>query len=341
MPIRRASTLACIVLVGVGTAAPQQAPVSNHRFVQVADGVYAAHPAPAMNVGSNTAVIVAGDGVMLVDSHITPAAARALVEDVETVTDKPVRWVVNTHHHYDHAHGNPAFGSDVTVIGHEFTRRILAAPPLQDDTYREFVEGLPGQIENLRSRAAISQDSVPLQQQLKRQVQLAEGLKEVRSSPPDVTLTQSMSVYRGDRELRLLHVGRGHTAGDVVVYLPREKILCTGDLLTAGLSYMGDAYADEWAQTLDHLEALDFDAVIPGHGEVLKGKAHLDGFRAYLKDFWEQVAALRREGVPATDAAKRVDLRRHQPAFPSITAQGADPAAVARQYRVMLERERQ
>jgi cyclase len=351
----RSIALAGLVIAGIGTAASQTPPVdsaqgapsdsrgasSNHRFVKVAEGVYAAHPTPAMNVGSNTAVIVTDEGVMLVDSHITPATARALSSDIRSLTTQPVRWVVNTHYHYDHAHGNPAFGPDVTIIGHEFTRKMLAAPPLEDETYRTFVDGLPAQIDGLRKRLAAESDKSGVEAQLHRQIALAEGLKEVRSAPPNLTLGSSLTIYRGGREMQLLHLGRGHTGGDVVVYLPKERILCTGDLLTAGLSYMGDAYADEWAATLEKLKPLDFTTIIPGHGEVLQGKERVTQFQGYLRDVWDQVAALRRAGVSSADAATRVDLTAHRAAFPNITGPGADPAGVARQYRVMAEREGQ
>lgn len=344
LPVPRLLVLATVALAGIGALA-WQAPSSpsspSHRFVKVADGVYAAHPTAAMNVGSNTAVIITTQGVMIVDSHITPAAARALVKDIRALTDQPVRWVVDSHYHYDHAHGNAAFGPDVTIIGHEFTRKMLLASPLDDETYRVFAEGLPEQIAGLRARVETETDKSGVAAQLRRQIELAEGLKEVTSAAPDLTLTTSMSIFKGGREIQLLHLGRGHTGGDVIVYLPQEKLVCAGDLLTAGLSYMGDAYVDEWVTSLERLKALDFETIIPGHGEVLKGREHLTNFQAYLRDAWDQVAALRRAGVSASDAAARIDLRRHSAAFPAIKAPGVDPAGVARQYRVMAEREGQ
>lgn len=111
--------------------------------------------------------------------------------------------------------------------------------------------------------------------------------------------------------------------------------------MTAGLSYTGDAYVDEWAATLEKLKPLDFTTIIPGHGDVLQGKDRLSQFQSYLRDVWDQVAAQRRAGASAADAAKRVDLSAHRAAFPNITGPGADPVGVARQYRVMAEREGQ
>ena len=82
-----------------------------------------------------------------------------------------------------------------------------------------------------------------------------------------------MTLFRGGREIQLLYFGRGHTDTDVVVFLPKERIVCTGDLMESVISYMGDAYLEEWPATLDRLMTLDFDTVMPGHGVVFKGKA--------------------------------------------------------------------
>ena len=91
-----------------------------------------------------------------------------------------------------------------------------------------------------------------------------------------------MTVYLGSREIRLLLLGRGHTAGDVVVYLPQERVVATGDLLVENTSYMGDAFFTEWIDTIETLKKLDFDTVLPGHGQAFTGKAKLDHWQAYL-----------------------------------------------------------
>ena len=131
-----------------------------------------------------------------------------------------------------------------------------------------------------------------------------------------MTLTDTMTLYRGGREIRLLFLGRGHTGGDVVVYLPKERVVATGDLLTAGPSYLGDAFLTDWIATLDRLRALDFDTVLPGHGEAFQGKAKIDHFQSYLEDFWQQAKALHDAGVSAEEAARRIDLRSHAADYP-------------------------
>ena len=97
-----------------------------HRFQKVADGIYYATSSGTMNVGANSPIIVNDDEALAIDSEITPAAARALVADLKAVTNKPVRYVVDSHYHYDHAFGNQIFAADVQVIGHDNTRRRLS-----------------------------------------------------------------------------------------------------------------------------------------------------------------------------------------------------------------------
>ncbi len=93
-----------------------------HRFEEIAEGVYFAAGTGVMTTMSNSLVIINESDVMIVDTHVTPAAARALVEGVKTLTDKPVRYVINSHYHFDHAHGNQIFGDDVEIVGHQFVR---------------------------------------------------------------------------------------------------------------------------------------------------------------------------------------------------------------------------
>ena len=308
------------------------------RFNQVKEGIYHAIGTGALAVVGNSAVIVNDDDVIVVDDHVSPAAAWALLEEVKEITSKPVTTVVNTHFHFDHAHGNQMFGPGVQIIGHAFTRQMLLdnrsiGMPL----FQGYLTGLPGQIENLRKRAASETDPAA-KAKLETQLRVAENnlasQKELRPTPPNVTLTTEMTLYRGDREIQIRFLGRGHTAGDVVVYLPRERAVITGDFLTSGLSNMSDGYLDEWADSLDALKKLDFDTVIPGHGEAFTDKARIDYFQAYLRDVWSEVGRLKQQGVAAEEAAKRVDMTRHKGRLP-IQAPGVPLIAVTRIYELL------
>lgn len=279
-----------------------------YKFEKVADGVYYA----SGGFGSNNVVIVNDRDVMLVDDGTTPAAARAFLEDVRRITDKPVRYVVNTHFHYDHTDGNSVFAPDVQILGHEFVRTaILTFDVLHREPFRT-------------SQA----NAAP---------EIAEQLKEIKPTPPNVTYTSKLVLWPGQRQIQLLFLGRGHTGGDTVVFLPLERIVCTGDLMESRLAYMGDAFFDEWIATLEALKQLDFALVLPGHGVPFAGKGLITAYQGYLRDLMKQAADLRKQGVPAEEAARRVDLTSHAKDFPQIQGPGADLRGVRRLYAWMDE----
>jgi cyclase len=345
----RLAWLACFLFLAVavivartGTTVQRPAPPGSQfageafRFTRVAEGVYHAVGTGAIAVGCNAAIIVNPDGVLVVDSHATPAAAWALAEQLRTITDKPIRHVINTHFHWDHAHGNQVFGPDVEVIGHEFTRRMLAeGASMRGRSYESFIGNIPSQIAQLTTQIAAMGDG-PARDKLREQLRVQEQYREAQASvtprPPAVTFNDRLTLHHGGREIQLLFLGRGHTGGDIVVYLPKERIVATGDLLGAGPSYLGDGYLSDWVATLDQLRGLDFDTVLPGHGDVFTGKAKIDHFQAYLKDFDRQVRALHAQGVPAEDAARRIDLRSHADHYPTIRDVGILNHAVYRAY---------
>jgi len=309
------------------------------RFNKIADGVYHAIGTGAMTVVGNSSVIVNDDDVIVVDDHVSPAAAWVLVEEIKKLTDKPVRTVINTHFHYDHAHGNQIFGKDVSIIGHEFTREMLLGGKSSEmPLYKNYVTGLPGQIATLRQRITAEADPAAktrLQAQLETAENNAASQAELKPTPPNVTLRTNLTLYRGSREIQIRFLGRAHTAGDVVVYLPKEKIVITGDLLTSTLSNMSDAFVNEWVSTLDELKKLDVVTILPGHGEAFTDKAKIDYFQAYLRDVWGEVTRLKQQGVSAEDAAKRADLTRHRDHFSTITAPGVPLIAVTRIYELL------
>ncbi len=194
---------------------------------------------------------------------------------------------------------------------------------------------MPARIEALTKQIAEEKDAGKkgtLQTQLADARKTAQDLKEIKPTPPNVTYSSKMTLNKGQREIQLLFLGRGHTGGDTVVFLPRERIVCTGDLMESRLAYMGDAFFDEWVTTLEALKKLDFALVLPGHGTPFRDKARITAFQSYLTDLTKQATALRKQGVSADDAAKRVDLTSHAKDFPQIQGPGADLRGVRRIY---------
>ena len=210
------------------------------------------------------------------------------------------------------------------IIGHEFTRRMLAAgESTRGRSYRHFVtSGIPVQIAQLTKQI----DGMPdgpakdnVREQLSIQLQYREASAAVKVQPPTVTLTDSMTLYRGGREIRLLFLGRGHTGGDVVVYLPKERSWLTGDLLTAAPSYMGDAFVPTGRRRSTSLGArLRLGAPRPRRG--VQGKVKIDHFKSYLADFWQQAKKLHDSGVSAEEAARQIDMRKHIADYPEVPA---------------------
>jgi cyclase len=321
-------------------AAQAQTPVA-HRFIQVASGVYSAVGNGTIETRSSNMVIVNADDVFLVDTNITPEATRRLINDIKTLTDKPVRHVVNTHWHYDHTNGNQVFGAEVAVIGHANERKEILEGVLKNRIALEF-QNLPRQLDNLRKQIASETDAAKKKQaedRLKVQEAYQEQLKETVPTPPNVTFDDHMTVFRGDREIRLLYLGRGHSDTDVIVYLPKEKIVATGDFfegpVTGALNF---GFHDEWAINLEKLKALDFETVVPGHGEPFRGKEQIAYFQAFLRDLWNQTKTFHDEKVPVADAAKRIDLTAHREHYRNVNGPGIQEATVARIYQVLDQR---
>jgi len=314
-----------------------------YRFEKIADGVYYATATGSMVTGSNNVLIVGDRDVMVVDTGTSPAAARAFVEDIRMITNKPVRYVVNTHFHYDHTNGNQVYAGKADIIAHEYVkdalqnRDVLHTEPFKTSQ----LTNVPNRIDTLKKQIAGEKDAArkaTLQQQLAVAQQGWDDLKEIKPTPPNVTYSKNRVLNLGGREVQLLFLGRGHTNGDTFIYLPKEKIVCTGDMMETQPAYMGNAQFDEWVATLDSLKKLDFDTVLPGHGMPFKGRALITAWQGYLTDLMKQVAVLRKQGLSADDAAQKVDLTSYKKDFPQIQGPGADLRGVKRLYEWMDEK---
>lgn len=335
-----------VVTTGLLAAAQETDPTDGAaawRFEAVADGVYFATGTGAMTTMSNSLVIVNDDHTMLVDTSVSPAAARKLIAEIASeVTDKPIRYVFNTHFHFDHAHGNQLFGDGVEIIGHEYVRSQHLADPLNQRTNRSFSAAIPGQIERMKAQLAAATDATE-RTRLETAVRVSEAhwnaIQETVVKPPNVTYSDRMTLVEGGREVQLHFVGRGHTGGDTMVFLPAERIVFTGDFFLGSpganaLPYMGDGFVNEWPASLDGLKALDFETIVPGHGSPFSDRSQIDDLQSYLRDLWKQVSALRAEGLSADDAVARVDLGAHEAKY-GARARSVDPRAVVRIYEVL------
>ena len=341
-PLRSSiATLALILLAtGVLRAADHWKVVTGEAFsfTEVRDGVWHVRGTGAVAAGSNGALVVGDGGALLVDSHMTPAAARALLAELPLVTDQPIRYVVNTHFHFDHVQGNQVFGEDVEVVAHEATRAHIASGDTRRGRgYELFVGGIPGAIEQLEAGLAglEGEELETAQARIAGMRTFWEQDSETELKAPTLALREAVTLYRGGREIRIFHLGRGHTDGDVLVYLPAERVLVTGDVITNGVPYMGDGFLREWADSLEPLTELPIDVILPGHGAAFEGSERIAHLQAYLRDLWAKCAALHAEGVAAAEAAERIDMTAHAEHFPTIEGPGVHPHAVERVYELL------
>ena len=205
----------------------------------------------------NSGVVVGPEGVLVVDAQATPAMAADVVARIRTVTDKPVRHVVLTHYHAVRVLGASGY-KGAEIIASEAARDMIVERGQQD------MDSEIGRFPRLFR----GKDSIP-------------GL-----TWPTLTFRERMTLWMGPREVQLIHVGRSHTAGDVVVWLPKERVLFSGDVVEFGATpYCGDAHFADWPATLAVAEALGAEALVPGRGRALVGRDQVAEAFAGTRDF--------------------------------------------------------
>ena len=226
----------------------------------------------------NSGVIVGDESVMVIDTQATPVMAQKVIDCVRGVTDKPIKHVVLTHYHAVRVLGASAYKPE-NIIASRGTHELIVERGQQD--YESEVGRFP--------RLFDSVESVP-------------GL-----TWPNIVFDETLTMYRGGKEVEILHLGRGHTKGDTVVWLPDEKVLFSGDLVEYGATpYTGDAYLKDWPETLSRLRSLGAEKLVPGRGAALKtqadSEAAIDGTRDFLTKMYDSVEA----GVQAGKPLKRI-----------------------------------
>jgi glyoxylase-like metal-dependent hydrolase (beta-lactamase superfamily II) len=275
----------------------------------VADGVYAAIAAPQYKINSNAAVILTNDGAIVVDSHSKPSAARALFREIQGITTQPVHTLINTHFHWDHWQGNEVYAAasaNLEIISSARTQENLLTPGAGVGGVPYIapqLAALPTEIAQLKDE--IRRASNPeLKARLETNLQQAEAyfaeLQQLTPALPTRTVASSVTLHEHGRELQLLLLGRAHTDGDIFIYLPQEKVIVTGDAVVDWMPFLGDGYPEEWIDTLNALEQVDFTHMIPGHGDVMT-KEHIAFFRNYLTDLIAAVKHAAAAGASLAD----------------------------------------
>jgi glyoxylase-like metal-dependent hydrolase (beta-lactamase superfamily II) len=228
-------------------------------FDQIGAGLYAY----TAEGDPNSGVIVGDDGVMVIDAQATPAMAADVIARVAKITDKPIKYVLLTHYHAARTLGASAF-KDAAILASDTTRALIAERGKQD-----------------------MESEIARFPRLFRAAEIIPG-----PTWPTMTFPDQISVWLGRREVRILHIGRGHTAGDVIAVVPDAGVVFSGDLVENNTAcYCGDAHFTDWLATLDNLAEMAAATLVPGRGATLttpemvaEGIAFTGGFLSTLYD---------------------------------------------------------
>jgi len=268
------------------------------KKIQIADGIVLFQTAPYGDVGldGNSIAVFSRDGVLVFDTNGTPAAAAAILEEIRKQTDKPVRYVVNSHWHWDHWYGTETYlraFPDLRIIAHEKTRGMMLGPALAfnkpglETQLPAYIQGLEKRVAAARSATPPPPDLPALERRLEEDRFFLEQKTGVHHAAANLTFNDRVEIHMGGRRIQVLNYGRAVTPGDAFVYLPDEKILIAGDLLINPISFALSCYPTEWLRTLEKIDALDASVLVPGHGEPLHDKqllhATMDVFRELLR----------------------------------------------------------
>ena len=227
---------------------------------KVSDSVYAytdtKNASPSNSFGANAGIIVGQDGVIVVDTLATAKEARKMINDIKSLTNKPIRYVINTHTHFDHCFGNSEFAELGAVI-----------------------------ISHKSGKASLMKVGDRLIEIVKKMGMTDEMLEGTTILYPSLTFNDKMQIDLGNVVVELYYIAPNHSPDNILVYIPKEKVLFTGDVLFTNFhAYIGSADLDGWKKNLDYIATLEVDNIIPGHGP-LSSKQDVTDMKDYLITF--------------------------------------------------------
>lgn len=304
-PARGVATAVLAVLLIPAATLLAQHPAPRHT--ELAPGVHLFQTEPYGDAGmdGNAVAVVGDDGVLVFDANGTPAAARAVIARLRQVTTQPVRYLVLSHWHWDHWYGAEAYREaypGITIISHAASRRLMAGPavafnqPGLDTQLPAHLDQVRQALARARAASPPSADTTRLAAHLERDAWFLAQKRGVRHTLADLTLTDSLTIHLGGREVRLQHPGPAITPGDTWLWLPAERIAVLGDLLVNPLTFALFAHPDGWIRALEQLDARDAALLVPGHGDPMGDEARLHATLALLRRERDLALAVHRAG---------------------------------------------
>jgi cyclase len=271
-------------------------------ITKLAEGVYAQIVPPDNNAAiSNSGIVLLERGVLIFDTHFTPDAGQLLLARVQSLTPKPVRFLINSHFHPDHTHGNQVFPNSPLIIGSTNARRDM----LQQDipSLNRALSVTRDQLERAR-KEVLTETEPKVQERMRSSINsrqaLVDSLSRLKILTPLITVDDGLTILDPAREIRILSLGNAHTDGDLVLFLPAEKIVFAGDVFfNDGIPNSQDANFLDWMKTLEEMAKLDAERFVPGHGSV--------GTKQEVREFLEYLEQLKQLVEPAVTRGDPLD----------------------------------
>jgi glyoxylase-like metal-dependent hydrolase (beta-lactamase superfamily II) len=280
---------------------------------KVIDGTYFAHAHPQAMINCNAVIFVRSKDVVVVDAHSKPSAAAALIQQIQReVTTKPVRYVINTHFHWDHTQGNQAYravGHPVDFIASNSTKQLMTKFSVA--RLKESIDAAPAQVDKLRDRAARSSDPAEkafCNEQIRQMQAYAAELRDFHLELPTITFDTSYVLPDPAFDLHIEFHGHSHTAGDVFVFCPQAHAIATGDAIHGFLPNIADGYPRTWPSTIDAVARADFRFQMGGHGAYQTDRTVMTCQRNYIEELTSRVAAAKQSGLSLAEMQQRITV---------------------------------
>ena len=288
--------LGLLLSLSLSSHVPADSVATKARTVtRLAEGVWTIrHPdAPDTFPQSNTTVVVGDRGVLVVDACLLPSSAKEDIAEIRRLVgrpDKPVTWVVNTHWHFDHTIGNAAYVDafpSVQIVATRHTQKAIAdwnpgamaRYPTRGDRFRKVLESG----KNPDGRPLTEGERKDYERSIAGLAPVVAEFEHARQFVPNVAFERELLIDLGNRPVEIRFLGRGNTGGDAIVYLPKDRILATGDLLVHPVPYLFGGFPVDHPRTLRAMAELDAAIIVPGHGEVLRDKSYIFQVAEFLE----------------------------------------------------------
>jgi cyclase len=272
-------------------------------------------------VDGNSYAVLTDEGVFVVDTHQPPICAEANIAEIRKLTNKPVKFILNTHWHGDHNMGNFVYKKafpEAKIIAQTATREILArrqadwVKEAREGEYAKYIADFEKMLSDGKGYTGNPITEVERERIAKLMVILKKYDQDVRRDEvciPDMTFEKNLTLYMGGVEIQIRHDGRANTPGDAYVWLPADSILITGDILVHPIPYCFGSNFDEWPAVMDTMLALKPKIILPGHGEVMTDTGYMRMTRDLLADMFGRSKRVYESGVTAADSLnKAVDM---------------------------------